>query len=99
MQLPVVSDGPIFSLAREKIGEKRVLLLRNRHHVSTQKRDGLYRPPLLPIYASLPKDPVIVGDGGVGAEKICSVRLRAQTYVGADAYIGPKPYRGTATFG
>ena len=25
MQLPVVSDGPIFSLAREKIGEKRAL--------------------------------------------------------------------------
>ena len=25
MQLLVVSDGPIFSLAREKIGEKRVL--------------------------------------------------------------------------
>ena len=30
-----VSDGPIFSLAREKIGEKRVLLLKNRRHVST----------------------------------------------------------------
>ena len=25
LRLPVVSDGPIFSLAREKIGEKRVL--------------------------------------------------------------------------
>ena len=25
MRLPVVSDGPIFSLAREKIGEKRAL--------------------------------------------------------------------------
>ena len=25
MRLPVVSDGPIFSLAREKMGEKRVL--------------------------------------------------------------------------
>ena len=34
MQLPVVSDGPIFSLAREKIGAKRALGTRLVHAAS-----------------------------------------------------------------
>ena len=43
----------------------------------------------MPICESLPKEPAIVCDGGVGSAEICNVRLRAQILVGADAHIGP----------
>jgi len=52
--------------------EKDAFLLKNRRHVSTQRRGGLLRPPLLPIYESLPKEHVIVGDGGIGAPKFAT---------------------------
>ena len=37
-----------------------------------KKRGDRHRPPLLPIWLSLPKDPVIVGDGGVGTLKFAA---------------------------
>ena len=65
----VVSDASptarSFLSQEKRLGRKECFLLRNRHHVSTQERDGRIGPPLLPIYESLPKEPALVGDGGV----------------------------------
>ena len=86
-----VSDGPVFSLAREKIGEKRVLFPQKppsrrcgRSAKQTKvcfARGGTERQDKRLRFAetrSVSSDSDDVGDGGIGAEEICGVHLWAQ---------------------
>ena len=63
LQLQVVSDGPIFSLAREKIGEKRALLTQNPPSRICSIDGRASAASHLLIREFLPKAHVIVGDG------------------------------------
>ena len=61
--LQVVSDGPIFSLAREKIGEKRALLTQKPPSRICSIDGRASAASHLLIREFLPKAHVIVGDG------------------------------------
>ena len=63
LQLQVVSDGPIFSLAREKIGEKRALLTQKPPSRICSIDGRASAASHLLIREFLPKAHVIVGDG------------------------------------